>query len=215
MHVFANTEAYLRFFQEPYQYALIFNCRSLPSVLRKSVHYQMYPPSETKKLFTGNRTVTSKLISLKPYSCWMIVTSTDTGLNQMSNGNYLKISEIFTLTSSIYVYLRHATSPAGINFLDLLNLIPIIMVKRKAETVKDNSTYLCSHVSQWTIQEHGELSKVIAIFAMTWNLIKHYIRDRVYKNTLALPKYTAMISFSYKQGFHMHQSTKSYSTDTK
>lgn len=94
----------------------------------------------------------------------MVVTSTDTVLNQMSNGNYLKIIEIFTLRSSIYVYLRHATSPAGINFLDLLNLIPIIMVKRKAETVKDNSIYLCSHFSQGIIQEHGELSKVIAMF---------------------------------------------------
>lgn len=115
-----------------------------------------------KKLFTGNRIVTSKLISLKSYSCWMVIPSTDTGLNHMLHGNYLKISEIFTSRSLIYVYLRHATRPAGINFLDLLNLIPIIMVKRKDETVKDNSIYLCSQFSQWTIQEHGELSKVIA-----------------------------------------------------
>jgi len=90
-----------------------------------------------------------------------MVTSTGTGLNQMSNGHCLKISEIFIY---IYVYLRHATSPAGINFLDLLNLIPITMVKRKAETVKDNSMYLCFHFSQGTIQEHGELSKVVAMF---------------------------------------------------
>lgn len=102
----------------------------------------------------------------------MIVTSTDTGLNQILNGNYFKISEIFTLRSSIHVYLRHATSPAGINFLDLLNLIPIIMVKRKAETVKDNSIYLCSHFSQWTIQTHGESSKSLLCFAMNYNLKK-------------------------------------------
>lgn len=102
----------------------------------------------------------------------MIVTSTDSGLNQILNGNYFKISEVFTLRSSIHVYLRHATSPAGINFLDLLNLIPIIMVKRKAETVKDNSIYLCSHFSQWIIQTHGESSKVIATFCYELQLKK-------------------------------------------
>lgn len=43
--------------------------------------------------------------------------------------------------------LRHATSPAGINFLDLLNLIPIIIVKRKDEN-NDIFTFLESHVIQ-------------------------------------------------------------------
>lgn len=55
----------------------------------------------------------------------------------------------------MYVYLRHATSPAGISFLDLLNLIPIIMVKRKAETVKNNSMHLLL-LSERTIQEYGQ-----------------------------------------------------------
>lgn len=124
----------------------------------------MYLPREMKELFTGNRSVTSKLIPLSFHSFWTTVTSTDTGLNWTLGENCLKISVIFTLRSSIDVYLRHATSPAGINFLDLLNLIPMIMVKRKAETVKDKSVYLRSHFSQWTIQEHGDLSKVTVMF---------------------------------------------------
>lgn len=126
-----------------------------------------------KKLATGNRTVTSQLVFLKLYSCWMTVTSTNTALSWVWNGNYLKTSEIFALRSTICIYLRHATSPAGINFLDLLNLIPIIIVKRKEETVKDNPIYLCSHFSQWTSQEHRKLSKVIAVFlrtAIQWNI---------------------------------------------
>lgn len=97
----------------------------------------------------------------------MTVTSTNSVLKRVWNGNYLITSEIFALESTICIYLRHATSPAGINFLDLLNLIPIIMVKRKDETVKDNPIYLCSHFSQWTTQEHTELSKVIAVFLWT------------------------------------------------
>lgn len=142
--------------------------------------------------------MTSKLISLELYSCWMMVTSTNTALNRVWNSNYLKTREIFTLRSAISIYLRHATIPAGINFLDLLNLIPIMMVKRKDETVKDNSIYLCSHFSQRTTQEHTDLSKVIAVFLQSviyWNIRSEI---RVYKNILTFPKYTIMIYFSYK-----------------
>lgn len=112
----------------------------------------------------------------------------------MLGDNYLKISEIFTLRSSIDAYLRHATSPAGINFLDLLNLIPMIRVKRKAETVKGKSIYLCSHFSQWTFQEHGELSKVIAMFwyEMQFNKILDQRKKSIktfllFQNSLAGP----------------------------
>lgn len=96
----------------------------------------------------------------------MTVTSTDTSLNQMLSSNYLKISEIFTFRSSIYVYLRHATSPAGISFLDLLNLIPIITVKRKAETAKNNSIRLCYlfHRGLFNNTEHDQRS--LTCFAM-------------------------------------------------
>lgn len=138
-----------------------------PFCAEKVTSHQLYLPSKMKKLLTGNRTVTSKLISLKLYSCWMTVTSTNSVLNRVWNGNYLITCEIFTVRSAICIYLRHATSPAGINFLDLLNLIPIIMVKRKDETVKDNPICLCSHFSQWTTQEHAELSKAISVFLWT------------------------------------------------
>lgn len=143
----------------------------------------------------------------------MIVTSTDTGLNHMLNGNYF--SEIFILRSSIHVYLRHANSPAGINFLDLLNLIPIIMVKRKAETVKDNSIYLCSHFSQWTVQEHGELSKVIAMFCYELQFKKIIRSERGSIKHSCFAKNTAMISFSYKYVLPVQQNAKLYSTGTK
>lgn len=78
------------------------------------------------------------------------------------------------------------------------------MVKRKDETVKDNPIYLCSHFSQWTTQEYTELSKITAVVLWTaqWNIGSEI---RVYKNIIAFPKYTIMISFSHKESFHVQQ----------
>lgn len=37
VYLYGSTEAFLRFFQKPYQYALMFDCRYLLSLLRKAV----------------------------------------------------------------------------------------------------------------------------------------------------------------------------------